>query len=149
MPTAAKLLEMKAAEGGDIEVASIEPEASVLDAARLMNDRHIGSLAVVDGEGTLIGMFTERDVLMRVVAESRDPGETLVGEVMTAPVLACPPTTRCEELRALMRQKRIRHLPVVEEGRLLGMSSIGDLTHAETRTLEETVTYLERYIYVP
>ena len=94
-------------------------------------------------------MFTERDVLTRVVAEKRSATKTRVGEVMTTPVIACPPSARADELRSIMREKRIRHLPIVADGRLVGLISIGDLNMSETRTLEATVSYLEQYMYMP
>jgi len=149
MPTAEMLLQDKRDEGKSAELATVHPEASVLEAARLMNERRIGSLAVVDGEGMLIGMFTERDVLTRIVAEEKAPADTRVGDVMTKPVMACPPSATCDQMRAIMRGKRIRHLPIIDDGHLLGMISIGDLNQADTKTLEETVLYLERYMYLP
>ncbi|MEC9372301.1 MAG: CBS domain-containing protein [Planctomycetota bacterium] len=125
----------------------MKPDASVLEAARVMNEHHIGSLAVVDAQKQLVGIITERDVLTRVVAPERRPGETKVSEVMTHPVLCCGPETPLDEVRALMREKRIRHLPVVEEGSLVGMISIGDLNTAEAKVMTETIRYLERYMY--
>lgn len=149
MPTAEKLLHDKRADGQHTGLATVHPEQTVLEAARLMNERRIGSLAVVDGDGMLIGMFTERDVMTRVVAEEKLPADTRVGDVMTRPVMACPPSATCDEMRSIMREKRIRHLPIIDDGRLLGMISIGDLNQADTKTLEETVMYLERYMYLP
>ena len=130
------------------ELASVTPETTVLDAARRMNEAHVGSLVVLDAKGGLLGIFTERDVLRRVVAESKDPERTIVADVMTRKVHTAPPETPLDDLRTLMREKRIRHVPVVQDGRLVGMVSIGDLNAAEAKTLVETITYLERYMTV-
>ncbi|MCB9837756.1 MAG: CBS domain-containing protein [Phycisphaeraceae bacterium] len=134
--------------GGDAPVAAVAPETTVFEAARRMNEAHVGSLVVLDGNGGLLGIFTERDVLRRVVADSRDPERTPVGDVMTRSVHTAPPETPLDDLRTLMREKRIRHVPIVQDGKLVGMVSIGDLNAAEARTLVETITYLERYMTV-
>ena len=126
---------------------STGPDTTALDAARLMNDHHIGSLVVVS-EGRLIGIFTERDVMRRLVAAHRDPASTLVREVMTTPVACATPDTPTAELQATMREKRIRHLPVVEGGRVVGMISIGDLNRVEHEVQERTILYLEQYMSV-
>src|SRR5439155_12679049 len=90
-------------------VFTVGPSASVLDAATIMNDHKIGGLVVTD-EGRVIGMFTERDVLQRVVALRRDPAATVVREVMTAEVVCGTPETTIEEARGCMKNRRIRHL---------------------------------------
>src|SRR4051812_25940238 len=95
-------------------VMTVGPDASVLDAATLMNDQKIGSLVVLEA-GRVVGMFTERDVLRRVVSERRAPATTPVREVMTAEVICCTPETTVEEAAGAMRTRRIRHLPVVCE----------------------------------
>jgi len=136
------------APGGDRGVVSVAPETTALEAAQRMNEAHVGSVVVLDGKGALLGIFTERDVLRRVVAESKDPAETLVGDVMTTWVHTAPPDTPIDDLRTLMREKRIRHVPIVEDGALRGMVSIGDLNAAEAKALVETITYLERYMTV-
>jgi CBS domain-containing protein len=131
----------------DHEVVTIRPESSVYDAAVRMNNHQIGSLVVVGPDGGVIGMFTERDVLKRVVATEVDPRSTSVASVMTSEVVVCDPETRVEELRATMRARRIRHIPVVaRDGTLLGMVSIGDLNAHEAREMEQTIHYLERYM---
>jgi CBS domain-containing protein len=117
----------------------------VLAAARLMNDHKIGSVIVML-EGSMAGILTERDILTRVVAQSRDPKSTRVAEVMTRKVLTCRPTTRLNEARKVMREQRVRHLPVIEDDRVVGMISIGDLNHAEHDILVETIQSMEMYI---
>jgi CBS domain-containing protein len=127
-------------------VLTISPSASVLQAALLMNEHRVGSLVVVE-DGRVAGMFTERDVLQRVVAGRRDPESTRVSEVMTAAVVVCAPDTTVDEVRGVMRDRRIRHLPVVDaEGRLLGLISIGDLNAQLQAAQEQTVVMLTEYI---
>jgi len=140
-----ELIADKATRGNDI-VQTIGPEQSALDAARLMNRHHIGALAVCDTEGSLVGIITERDILVRIVAGERDPARTLVAEIMNTTVLTCTPETRLEEARKVMREQRVRHLPVLEDGRPIGMVSIGDLNFVEAETLIETIRSLEAYI---
>src|SRR5262245_31126977 len=101
-------------------VWSIGPEATVLQAAQLMNEHRVGGLVVLD-DGQIVGMFTERDVLQRIVAQQRSPAQTSVADVMTREVACCSPETDLEEARSAMRDRRIRHLPVVVEGRLAGL----------------------------
>jgi CBS domain-containing protein len=127
-------------------VLTIGPAASVLQAALLMNEHRVGALVAVEG-GRVVGMFTERDVLMRVVGERRDPEATRVGDVMTAAVVCCSPDTTVDEARGVMRDRRIRHLPVADaEGRLLGLISIGDLNAQLQAAQEQTVFLLTEYI---
>lgn len=107
-------------------VISITPDETVLRAAELMSDRGIGGLVVIVG-GRLTGIFTERDILRRVVSQRRDPGTTKVADVMTTPVTSCAPNTPLEECAALMTSRRIRHLPVVGTNGIIGVITIGDL----------------------
>src|SRR5947209_8291570 len=93
------------------QILSIGPEATVLDAALLMNEHKVGSL-LVKSAGQLVGIITERDLLQRVVAQRRDPAETIVADVMTAEVACCGPDTTVDEARTVMKVRRIRHLPV-------------------------------------
>ena len=126
-------------------VHTVAANATVHDAACLMNERHIGSLVVLD-QDQIAGILTERDILTRVVAASRDPDETLVREVMTDEILTCTPATRLTEARHVMREKRVRHLPVIDRGRLVGMLSIGDLNLAENHQLEQTIHHMEELL---
>jgi CBS domain-containing protein len=128
-------------------VSTISPRATVLEAALLMNDHKIGSLVVIDG-GEVVGMFTERDVLRRVVGEQRDPGQTQVGDVMTTEVVCCTLETTIAEARGAMKNRRVRHLPLVDgDRRLQGLISIGDLNAYETSDHEQTIYLLQEYIY--
>ena len=142
MATAEHLVAVK---GGSI--ASLGPGATVLDAARLMNDRHIGSVVIVDDD-RLVGIFTERDVMRRIVAEQRDPASTPIAEVMTSPVACGAPHTTLNELRNVMRKRKIRHIPIVDGHEVLGMISIGDLNQAEHDVQEQTIQYLAQYMSV-
>jgi len=128
-------------------VLSIGPEATVLDAALLMNEHKVGSLLVMSG-GQLIGIITERDILHRVVVPRRDPGVTPVLDVMTTEVICCQPHTELDEARGVLKNRRIRHLPVVDEAkRLCGLISIGDLNAHEAHDYEYTIHVLHEYIY--
>ncbi len=148
MGKVARLLAEKSRQGRG-EVVTVAPGHTVLEAARLMNRNRIGALVVADERGEVKGIFTERDILTRVVSEERAPERTSVGEVMTTAVLVAETSTSLDELRSLMRERRIRHMPVIEEGRLVGMVSLGDLNAEESRALVETITYLEQYFYTP
>jgi CBS domain-containing protein len=128
-------------------VLTVSPHATVLDAALRMNDHKVGSVVVVE-HGRVVGIFTERDILRRIVAEQRDPATTLVEEVMTAEVACALPDTTVEECRGVMKNRRIRHLPVVDETRTLrGLISIGDLNAHETTAQEVTIHFLHEYLY--
>ncbi len=143
MATAEQLIALK---GGS--VAALGPQATVLEAAALMNERGIGSVVVIDDKKRLAGIFTERDVLRRVVAEKRDPATTKLADVMTSPVACAAPHTTLDEIRNVMRERRIRHLPVADRTRVVGMVSIGDLNKAEHDVQVQTIHYLEQYMSV-
>ncbi|MGH7223779.1 MAG: CBS domain-containing protein, partial [Gemmataceae bacterium] len=121
------------------QIWSLDGEATVLHAAQFMAEHKIGALLVLD-DGRIVGMFSERDILRRVVAEGRDPTHTRVGEVMTVEVACCTPDTSLEEARGAMKNRRIRHLPVVDaDERLLGVISIGDLNAFQVAHQEQTI----------
>lgn len=140
MTTAEQLLKKK-----HKSLATLPSSATVLEAARLMNDRMIGSVVIIDDD-RLVGIFTERDILRRIVADQRDPATTTIEDVMTSPVACAAPGTSLAELRMVMRHMRIRHVPVVNGQNILGMISIGDLNEAEQDVQEQTIRYLEQYI---
>ena len=128
-------------------VHTISPTDSVVAAATAMNQHGVGGLVVVDSEGQLVGMFTERDILRRVVAPGRDPAATVVGEVMTTEVLACQPETSLEECAAVMTSKRIRHLPVRDRQGLVGIVTIGSLLAQQVDDQRATIQYLTSFVY--
>ncbi|HEY0944468.1 MAG TPA: CBS domain-containing protein [Opitutaceae bacterium] len=105
---------------------SVAPSVSVADAVRVMNEHKIGSIVVLDGK-RLVGIFTERDVLTRVVAAGRIPQVTRVNDVMTGNVITITPETTIEAVMELFTHKRCRHLPVLDGGVLVGLISIGDV----------------------
>jgi len=128
-------------------VITVGPSASVLEAALLMNEHRIGALVVLL-DHQIIGMFTERDVLRRVVGENRDPATTLVQDVMSTEIVCCTSETSLEEARGAMKNRRIRHLPVVSErNELKGLISIGDLNAHEASSQEQTIYLLQEYLY--
>ncbi len=143
MPTAKDILDKRTEP-----VATISEDATVMDAARIMSDRHIGSLVVMR-EDRVIGIFSERDVLNRVVAKHKDPSATIVKDVMSSPVACCKPGSKLAECRSVMTEKRIRHLPVMEEGVLLGMISSGDIMALEHREQQQTIEYMQDYMHGP
>jgi CBS domain-containing protein len=127
------------------QVYTVAPEATVRQAVREMNDKGVGALLVVE-EGHPVGIFTERDVLRRVVDEGRNPAVTQVSDVMTRDVLVVEPTTPVEQVMATMTERRIRHLPVVEGGKLAGMVSIGDLARWVSMNQEAHIQQMTDYI---
>lgn len=142
MPAVLDLLRRK----GDV-VHTVLPTDSVVAAATAMNQYGVGGLVVVDREGKLVGMFTERDVLRRVVAVGKDPATTTVAEVMTTEVLACRPETSLQECAAVMTSKRIRHLPVRDDTGLVGIVTIGDLLAQRVDDQQATIEYLTSFVY--
>ncbi len=141
MSTVRGILEKKATQ-----VARVDRDHSVLAAARLMNQEQVGAVVVTVGD-KVVGIFTERDVMGRVVAMQRDPAATRVGEVMTSPVACCTPDTTRSECRAVMSRHGIRHLPVVQDDCLVGMVSIRDILEVNEAEHEETIRYLHEYLY--
>lgn len=141
MPTAQSILDRK---GTDVE--TVEGTATVLEAAKQMNKRRIGAVVVSDGE-RVVGIFTERDILNRVVAAGRDASTTTVSSVMTSPMACCRRDTKIAECRGMMTAKRIRHLPVVEDGKLFGIISSGDILANEVVDQQSTIEYLHDYLY--
>lgn len=143
MTTVADILAQKSGK-----TYSISPKATVLEATRVMNDARIGSVVVIEGEWRrVVGILTERDLLTRVLAEERDPRTTQVADVMTQDVRFCTPHTMIDELRGVMREKRIRHIPVRDDdGKLCGLVSIGDLNAFESEAAACTLASLTEYI---
>ncbi|MEM7229641.1 MAG: CBS domain-containing protein [Planctomycetota bacterium] len=140
MPTAAALMTRKSAE-----LITVSPSSMVLDAVDLMNTRHIGSVVVVEGE-RLVGIFTERDLLRRVVARRLDPAVIPIESVMTTAVVVARPETPLNEVGFVMRERDIRHMPVVDaDQRVIGLVSIGDLNKSTIGQDERTVRYFESY----
>jgi CBS domain-containing protein len=131
----------------DSDVAAIRVEASVADAIRLMLDRRVGAVGVVDAEGRVAGIFTERDVLRKLALTGRNPELTPVRELMTTPVELATLSTRPGEALATMLERHFRHLPVVDNsGKLLGMLSIRNLLEQRIGDLSQELDSLEQYV---
>ena len=128
------------------QIWSVGRDATVLQAALLMQEHHIGALLVLE-EGRLVGMFTERDLLQRVVAERRDPAQTFVGDVMTTDVVTCHPETTIEECAAIMTNRRIRHMPVTDADGLRGVVTSGDVLAYRVAEHEAMIQELNRYVF--
>jgi CBS domain-containing protein len=126
-------------------VLRIEGDATVLDAVVKMVEANVGSLLVTDG-GETIGIVTERDYLRRVAVEGRTETNTSVREIMSAPVIVVTPQTSIDECMALMTYRRIRHLPVAEEGEVTGIVSIGDLVKFKSKQQSFELQFLTDYI---
>lgn len=127
-------------------VVSIAPSHTVLDAAHLMNDKGIGGVVVLD-EGRLVGIFTERDIMRRVVAAGRDPKLTLISDVMTTDCLTITDDVQIPVCRAMMSTRRIRHLPVMKDGGLVGVVTSGDILAFEVMQAEAQIEQLEKYVF--
>ena len=126
-------------------IVSIGPEASVFDAIKLMADRTVGSLVVLKDED-LVGIVTERDYARKVIIKGRASDSTTVAEIMTSDVLTTSSAQTVNECMEMMTERRIRHLPVVEDNRVIGMISIGDLVQAIISDQQEEIEQLEHYI---
>ncbi|MCS4503157.1 Inosine-5'-monophosphate dehydrogenase [wastewater metagenome] len=122
------------------------PDASVADAVQMMNRHNIGAVLVVDPEQALLGIFTERDVLRRVIDGRLDYDRTPIEQVMTRKVFYIEPDTSVEEALTMVNERACRHLPVMEGGQLLGMISIRDLTAAVMADRDTEIQHLTGYI---
>lgn len=127
-------------------VVSLTPETTVRDAARVMNDHGIGGVLVLD-QGRLVGIFTERDVMRRVVATGLDPAATPVSAVMTRDVVTTSADQAIAECRALMSSRRIRHVPVQDGAALVGVITSGDILAYEVALQETQINELQRYVF--
>jgi CBS domain-containing protein len=127
------------------DVLRIDAEASVLEAIQLMVEMNVGALLVTEG-GEISGIVTERDYLRRMTLEGRSEVETRVGEIMSSPLVVATPETTIDEGMAVMSDRRIRHLPVVEEGEVVGLVSIGDLVRFKSKQQTFEIQYLTSYI---
>ena len=141
MTTVRQLLDRK-----DRAVFSVGPETPVLEAIRAMAEHHVGALLVMKGE-VLAGIVSERDYARKVILLGRSSSDTPVRDIMTTPVLTVSPETSVEQCMQLVTDRRVRHLPVVEAGRVVGMVSIGDLVKAVIAAQQQQIEQLESYIH--
>ena len=132
-------------EGKGRAIYSVEPQATVLDAIRLMAEHHVGALLVMRG-AALEGIVSERDYALKVILPGRG-SDTPVSEIMSSPVLTVSPDTTVQQCMQLVTDKRVRHLPVVDGGRVVGMVSIGDLVKAVIAEQQQQIEQLESYIH--
>ena len=141
MKTVRQLLQAKGQQ-----VYAIAPDAKVIDALRLMATREVGALVVLDG-GRLVGMLSERDYARKVALKGRSSNDLPVRDIMTASVITVAPTHTVDACMALMTERRVRHLPVMDGDRLLGLVSIGDLVKEVIAEQQQTIRELETYIH--
>ena len=125
-------------------VWAIGPNATVIDAIRLMDEKNVGALPVVDN-GTLVGIVSERDYTRKVIVKGRSSKGTPVSDIMTKELLTVNPGESVAECMRIMTEKRVRHLPVLEGTKLVGILSIGDVVNWLMSALKETIDNLERY----
>ena len=127
-------------------IFSVEPQAPVLEAIRAMAAHHVGALLVMQG-GSLSGIVSERDYARKVILMGRSSADTPVRDIMTATVITVQPETPVEKCMQIMTERRVRHLPVIEGGRVVGMVSIGDLVKAVIAEQQQHIEQLESYIH--
>lgn len=127
-------------------IFSVEPQASVLDAIRLLAEHHVGALLVMRA-GALEGIVSERDYALKVILRGRSATDTAVRDIMTSPVLTVALDTTVSQCMQLVTDRRVRHLPVVDGGRVVGMVSIGDLVKAVIAEQQQQIEQLESYIH--
>ena len=130
---------------GDRETVTVERSLLVRAAARLMADRNIGAVPVLDGE-RLVGIFSERDVLTRVVAAGCDPDATPVGDVMSSELVVADPAESYEACLSRMREAHVRHVIVLDQGRLAGIVSLRDLLAVDIHEKDEAIGLLNAYV---
>lgn len=140
MKTVREILEKK---GSD--VFSISPEATVFDALKLMAEKDVGALLVLD-DGKLVGILSERDYARRIILQNRTSKTTTVGELMTKNVLFISPDKTLEDCMVIMASKHLRHLPVIENDTLMGLISSTDVVRNIISAQKTTIEALERYI---
>src|SRR5207237_10159121 len=126
-------------------VSSISPDAAVYEAIEQMSDKHVGALVVLTG-GHLAGIVSERDYARKVILKGRQSRETRVREIMTTPVLFVTPENTIDECMRMMTARRVRHLPVLEGERVVGMLSMGDVVNWLLTSYEQTIQPLKTYI---
>jgi CBS domain-containing protein len=131
--------------GKGAEVWTTTPDVWVFDAVRTMGEKNVGALVVVE-DGVVAGVVSERDYTRKVVLRGRTSRDTKVGDILTRPAVTVQPSERIDECMRLMTERRIRHLPVVEEGKLVGLVSMGDLVNWIIHVQRETIQHLQSYI---
>jgi len=142
MLTVRQLLQLKK----DESTYSVSPQASVFDALKMMAEKNVGAVMVVDENNQMIGIFTERDYARKIVLKGKTSLETPINEIMTSEMVTVSPDQTLEECMNLMTKWHIRHLPIMEKGRLIGMVSMRDVVEILLSMKEGTIASLENYI---
>lgn len=127
-------------------VVTAGPNTTLAEAAKILNQKRIGALVVVGVEGKISGIFTERDVVNAVAKSGKDSLDQTLASLMTAKVYRCKEDTTVDELMELMTQRRFRHVPVEEKGKLSGIISIGDVVKSRIREIEQEAEQIKAYI---
>jgi CBS domain-containing protein len=127
-------------------IFSVAPQAPVLEAIRLMAEHGVGALLVMQGD-TLAGIVSERDYARKVILKGRSSSDTPVSQIMTVEVITVDPAMSAQQCMQIMTDRRVRHLPVIDNGRVAGMLSIGDLVRAVLAEQAQTIEQLENYIH--
>ena len=130
---------------GKTDVHTVSPDDTVLDALRVMATHNIGAVLVTSGDG-LVGILSERDYARKMVLHGKASHDTAVREVMTATLVSVTPRWTCDECMAVMTERHVRHLPVLDDGRLVGVISIGDVVRAVVQEQQSTISTLESFI---
>ena len=130
---------------GKPDVHAVTPDDTVLDALKVMADHNIGAVLVMS-EGALVGIMSERDYARKMVLHGKASRDTAVGEVMTTTLVNAAPDWSCDQCMAVMTDKHVRHLPVLDQGRLVGVISIGDVVRAVVQEQQSTISTLENFI---
>jgi CBS domain-containing protein len=125
---------------------STQPAATVYQAIEMMAEKHVGALPVMEA-GKLLGIISERDYARKVILHGRSSAETPVWQIMSSPVVTVSPDQTVQDCMHLMTERRIRHLPVVDQGRVIAMISIGDLVKSVIEDQQHTIEQLESYIH--
>jgi CBS domain-containing protein len=141
MKTVAQILKGKAAH----DIVTVSPKTTVFEAIQLMSEKNIGALLVTDGD-KIVGIFTERDYARKIALKGHSSRTTPVGDIMSAHVMYVKPSQTNEECMAIMTDNRVRHLPVLDQGKLLGILSIGDLVKDMISEQKFIIDQLEHYI---
>lgn len=128
------------------EVATASPDDTILDVAKQMNAQRIGAVVVVEAD-KVVGILSERDILREIVAACKSPEALRVADIMTKAVACCKPDSSLQECQSAMTSKRLRHLPVVEDGKLVGIISSGDILAREVEVQQTTIEYLDEYLH--
>ena len=128
-------------------ISSLKPDNTIIEAATLMTSANIAAVVVLDEDGKLVGIITERDMTRRVIAKNLDPKETPIFEIMTKKPDTLAPDDSAGDALELMQARHFRHLPVVEDGKCVGMVSLRDLFSAAQTTLEENIRETEAFVF--